>query len=161
MSKKSGKKNKNVPAGTIALNKKARHEYTLTNKFEAGLVLLGWEVKSLRESRIQLNESHIVIRKGEAWLYGALITPLTSASTHVETQPLRERKLLLHRKELSVLIGAVERKGFSLIPTAMYWKSGKIKLEFYLAQGKKLHDKRQADKQKDWDRQKQRVLRRG
>ncbi|MGV6851517.1 MAG: SsrA-binding protein SmpB [bacterium] len=154
------KKKKLLP-GTIAVNKKARHEFSLGEKFEAGLALLGWEVKSLRQGRIQLNESHIIIRKGEAWLYGSLITPLQSASTHIVADPLRERKLLLHKKELSKLIGAVERKGFALIPTAMYWKSGKIKLEFYLAQGKKQHDKRQAEKQRDWNIQKQRYLRRG
>ena len=113
---------------TIALNKKARHEFHLHERFEAGLSLLGWEVKSLRQGRVQLTESYVMLRNGEAYLIGTHISPLTSASTHVDTNPIRERKLLLHARELSTLVGAVERKGFTLVPVALYWKNGKVKL---------------------------------
>lgn len=144
---------------TIALNKKARHEFHLHERFEAGLSLLGWEVKSLREGRVQLTESYVMLRNGEAYLVGTHISPLTSASTHVDTNPIRERKLLLHARELSTLVGAVERKGFTLVPVALYWKNGKVKLEIALAVGKKQHDKRATDKERDWNRQKQRFIR--
>ena len=144
---------------TIALNKKARHEFHLHERFEAGLSLLGWEVKSLRQGRVQLTESYVMLRNGEAYLIGTHISPLTSASTHVDTNPIRERKLLLHARELSTLVGAVERKGFTLVPVALYWKNGKVKLEIALAVGKKQHDKRATDKERDWNRQKQRIIR--
>ncbi|GAB4181245.1 MAG: SsrA-binding protein SmpB [Wenzhouxiangellaceae bacterium] len=146
---------------TIALNKRARHEYHLHERFEAGISLLGWEVKSLREGRIQFTESYVLLRNGEAFLIGTHISPLPSASTHVDTDPTRTRKLLLHARELSKLIGAVERKGFTLVPIAMYWKNGKVKVEIALATGKKQHDKRATDKNRDWQRQKQRILRNG
>mgnify|MGYP001822127814 FL=1 len=146
-------------SSTIALNKKARHDYFLEERFEAGLALQGWEVKSLREGRAQLTESYIVIKNSEAWLFGFHISPLLSASTHVTPDPTRTRKLLLHRRELDKLIGAVERKGYTLIPLALYWKRGRVKLEVALARGKQSHDKRAADKDREWSRNKQRLLR--
>ncbi len=146
---------------TIALNKKSRHEYSLEERFEAGLVLEGWEVKSLRAGRVQLVDSYVIIKNQEAWLLGALITPLPTASTHIHPDPTRTRKLLLHHKELNKLIGTVERKGYALVPTALYWKRGRVKLEFALAKGKKLHDKRATEKARDWQRDKQRILRHG
>jgi SsrA-binding protein len=146
-------------ASTIALNKKARHDYFIEDRLEAGLALQGWEVKSLREGRVQLTESYIMIKNGEAWLFGIHISPLLSASTHVVPDPTRTRKLLLHRRELDRLIGAVERKGYTLVPTAQYWKRGKAKLEVALARGKQTHDKRATEKDRDWQREKQRMLR--
>jgi len=146
-------------SSTIALNKKARHNYFIEDRFEAGLALQGWEVKSLREGRAQLTESYIVINNNEAWLFGFHISPLLSASTHVTPDPTRTRKLLLHRRELDRLIGAVERKGYTLIPLALYWKKGLAKLEVALARGKQSHDKRAADKDREWARDKQRLLR--
>lgn len=146
-------------ASTIALNKKARHEYFIEDRLEAGLALMGWEVKSLREGRVQLTDSYITIRNGEAWLLGLHISPLLSASTHVTPDPTRTRKLLLHRRELDRLIGAVERKGYTLIPLALYWKKGRAKLEIALARGKHAHDKRATEKNRDWEREKQRLLR--
>ena len=143
---------------TIALNKKARHDFFIEESFEAGIMLEGWEVKSLREGRIQLKESHIIVRGGEAWLLNAQISPLTTASTHITPEPTRTRKLLLHRKELSKLIGCVERKGYTLVPLAMYWKNERVKLEIALAKGKKQYDKRATEKQREWQRDKARVL---
>ena len=148
-------------SSTIALNKKARHDYFLEERFEAGLALQGWEVKSLREGRVQLTESYIIIQNSEAWLFGFHIAPLLSASTHITPDPTRTRKLLLHRRELDKLIGAVERKGFTLVPTALYWKKGRAKLEIALARGKQSHDKRATEKDRDWNRSKQRLLRGG
>lgn len=150
-------KNK-APSKTIALNKKARHDYSIEATFEAGLVLEGWEAKSLRAGRVQLKESYVLLKDGEAWLFGAHISPLPTASTHITPDPLRSRKLLLHREELNKLIGAVERKGYTLIPTAMYWHKGRAKLEIGLGKGKKLHDKRATEKARDWQREKQRIL---
>jgi len=158
MAKSAKKKDKTSPGSTIALNKKARHEYTLEDRFEAGLALEGWEVKSLRAGKVQLVDSYILLKDNEAWLFGALITPLPTASTHIHPDPTRTRKLLLHRDEIDRLVGAVERKGYSLIPTAMYWKKGRAKLEIALAVGKKSHDKRAAIKERDWQRDKQRLL---
>jgi len=146
-------------SSTIALNKKARHDYFIEDRFEAGLVLQGWEVKSLREGRAQLSESYIVVKNGEAWLFGFHVSPLLSASSHVTPDPTRTRKLLLHRRELDKLIGAVERKGYTLIPLALYWKKGLAKLEVALARGKQSHDKRAADKDREWSLSKQRLLR--
>ena len=146
-------------SSTIALNKKARHDYFIEDRFEAGLVLQGWEVKSLREGRAQLTESYIVIKNNEAWLFGFHVSPLLSASTHVTPDPTRTRKLLLHRRELDRLIGAVERKGYTLVPLALYWKKGRAKLEVALARGKHSHDKRAADKDREWSLSKQRLLR--
>lgn len=145
-------------SSTIALNKKARFDYFIEDTFEAGLALQGWEVKSLREGRVQLKESYVIIQNNEAWLLGAHISPLASASTHIQTDPIRTRKLLLHRRELDKLIGAIDRQGYTLVPTAMYWKRGKAKLEIGLAKGKKQHDKRASIKARDWEREKHRVL---
>ena len=118
----------------------------------------GWEVKSLRAGQVQIRESYILLKNGEAYLFGALITPLLTASTHINPDPQRSRKLLLHRSELKKLIGAVERKGYALIPTAMYWKNGRAKVEIGRGKGKKSFDKRQTEKERDWQRQKQRIL---
>jgi SsrA-binding protein len=155
------KSNNKTPSSTIALNKKARHDFQLEDRFEAGLVLEGWEVKSLRAGRVQLRDSYVILKGGEAWLLGCLITPLPTVSTHITPDPQRTRKLLLHRDELARLIGAVERKGFTLIPTALYWKHGRAKLEIALAKGKQAHDKRAAIKERDWNRDKQRLLKHG
>ena len=144
---------------TIAINKRARHEYFIEERFEAGLALEGWEVKSLRASKAQITESYVVIKNTEAWLLGAHIMPLVTASTHIHPDPTRTRKLLLNRAELDRLIGAVERKGYTLIPLALYWKKGRAKLEIGLAKGKKAHDKRAVEKERDWRRQKERLLR--
>lgn len=149
---------KKSPQKTIVLNKHARHHYYIEDRYEAGLVLEGWEVKSIRAGRVQINESHIQMEKGEAFLLGALITPLPTASGHITPQLTRHRKCLLHQNELNRLIGAVERKGMALVPTAMYWKHGRVKLEIALARGKKSYDKRATDKERDWQRQKQRLL---
>ena len=143
---------------TIARNKKARHEYFVEETFEAGLMLQGWEVKSLRAGRAQLTESYVHIRNGEAWLLGAHISPLTTASTHIHPEPTRTRKLLLHRQQLDRLIGAVERKGYTLVQLNLHWSKGKAKLEIGLAKGKKQHDKRATQKERDWKRQKARIL---
>jgi SsrA-binding protein len=131
---------------TIALNKKARHDYFIEDRIEAGIALQGWEVKSLRAGRAQLTESYILLRNNEAWLFGMHISPLLSASTHVTPDATRTRKLLLHRREIDKLTGAVERKGYTLVPLALYWKRGRAKLEIALARGKQTHDKRAADK---------------
>jgi len=145
-------------SSTIALNKRARFEYHLEERFEAGISLLGWEVKALRAGNINFSESHVLLRRGEAFLFGCVIQPLTSASTHVDADPMRTRRLLLHKRELDSLIGQVERKGYALVPTAMYWKKGKVKVEIALAKGKKQHDKRRTEKDRDWERQKGRIL---
>lgn len=150
----------NTPA-TIAVNRKAYHEYFIEDKIEAGLVLAGWEVKSLRAGRIQFDQSYVLLKNGEAWLFGALITPLPTVSTHITPEPQRSRKLLLHRKEISKLIGSVERRGFTVVPLALYWQRNRVKVEIGLAKGKKLHDKRAAEKDRDWQRQKQRLLKSG
>lgn len=142
----------------IAVNRKALHEYIIEQRFEAGLVLQGWEVKSLRAGKIQLDQGYVIIKKSEAWLLGANISPLPTASTHTEHDPQRTRKLLLHHDEISKLIGNVERKGYTLVPLNLYWKKNRVKLEIALAKGKKLHDKRAAEKEKDWQRQKQRSM---
>jgi SsrA-binding protein len=155
--KKSGKKTKEV-SSNIAKNRQATHEYTIDERFEAGLVLQGWEVKSLRDGRIQLKESYVVIKKGEAWLVRAHVSALLSASTHVNPDSIRAKKLLLHRRELNKLIGSVERKGYTIIPLSMYWKNGRAKLEIGLAKGKQLHDKRAASKAKDGQREMARIV---
>jgi SsrA-binding protein len=152
------KKRKKAPGNTIALNKKARHDYSIEDKFEAGLVLQGWEVKSLREGRVQMTDTYVMIKDNEIWWLGGQITPLLSASTHIHPEPTRSRKLLLNRREVDKLTGAVERKGYTLVPLALYWKKGRAKLEIALAKGKKEHDKRAEDKDRDWGREKQRIL---
>jgi len=143
---------------TIALNKVARHEYFIEDTFEAGLVMEGWEVKSLREGKVQLKESYIFIKNGEAWLNNTHISPLSTVSTHITPDPLRNRKLLLHVEELVRLGQAVERKGYTIVPLALYWKNNRVKLEIGLGKGKQLHDKRADSKEKDWNRDKQRML---
>ena len=142
----------------IAVNRKARHDYFIEETIEAGLSLEGWEVKSLRAGKGQITETYVHVRNGEAWLIGAHITPLLSSSTHVRADPTRTRKLLLHRRELDRLIGAVERKGYTLVALDMHWSKGKAKLTIGLAKGKKQHDKRAAKKDQDWQRQKARIL---
>ncbi|QBQ56305.1 SsrA-binding protein SmpB [Nitrosococcus wardiae] len=155
---KSKKKQSGTPSNTIALNRKARHDYFIEERYEAGLVLEGWEVKSLRAGRVQLSESYCLLKGGEAWLFGAHITPLNTVSTHIRPDPLRTRKLLLHSEELRKLIGAVERKGYALVPLALYWKRGRVKLEIALAKGKHKYDKRAVEREKEWSRQKERLL---
>lgn len=143
---------------TIALNKKAGHDYHIEQRYETGLALEGWEVKSLRAGRAQLRESYVKILHGEAFLLGAHISPLPAASTHVTPDPTRTRKLLLKRAELNRLIGLTERAGYTLAPIALYWKRGRAKLEIGLAKGKKLHDKRATEKDRDWQREKERLF---
>jgi SsrA-binding protein len=145
--------------GTIALNKRARHEYHIDQRYEAGVALQGWELKALRAGRINFGESYAIVRQNELYLFGASIPPLLSASTHVITDDRRIRKLLLHRHEIDTLIGAVERKGYTMVPTAMYWKGNKVKVEIGLARGKQDHDKRNTEKERDWAREKQRTMR--
>lgn len=144
--------------GTIALNKKARHDYFIEERIEAGLSLQGWEVKSLRAGRVQLVDSYVIIKDGEAWLLGSLITPLQTVSTHYTPDPTRTRKLLLHRHELDQLIGAVERKGYTLLALALYWRHSKVKVEIGVAKGKQAHDKREVERERDWQREKQRIM---
>ena len=152
---------KSKPGGgerVIAVNRKARHDYFIEDHFEAGLVLQGWEAKSLRAGRVQLTEGYVQIRNGEAWLIGAHFSPLNTASTHIKADPTRSRKLLLSRQQLDRLIGNVERKGYALVPLDLHWTKGRAKLEVGLAKGKKQHDKRATSKERDWQRQKARIL---
>ncbi len=142
----------------IAVNRRARHDYFIEDRFEAGLVLDGWEVKSLRAGSAQLTEAYVHIRRGEAWLVGAHIPPLKTVSTHVKADPTRTRKLLLSRPELDRLTGQVERKGYALVPLDLHWSKGRAKLDVGLAKGKKQHDKRADKKEADWQRQKARLL---
>ena len=144
---------------TIALNRKSRHDYFIERKFEAGILLLGWEVKSLRAGRINLNDGYIILKSGEAWLLGTNISALPNASKHIQTEPNRSRKLLLKRRELLSLEAGINQKGFTCICTAFYWKRHLVKCEIALAKGKALYDKRMADKQKDWELDKQRLTR--
>jgi len=143
---------------TIAVNRKARHDYFIESNIEAGLALEGWEVKSLRAGRGNLTESYAVIRNGEVFLFGAHFSPLPSASTHVNPEPTRTRKMLMNRREIDRLIGAVERKGYTLVPLKLYWQRGRVKLDLGLAKGKKQHDKRTADKDRDWQRKRARIM---
>ena len=145
--------------GTIALNKRARHEYHIDQRYEAGIALQGWELKALRAGRINFGDSYAIVHNGEIYLYGASIPPLISASTHVVAIDRRNRKLLLHREEIDRLVGAVERKGYTLVPTAMYWKGNRVKVEIGVARGKQEHDKRATEKEREWGRDKQRVMR--
>jgi len=152
-------KNSKQPSSTIALNKRARHDYFLEERLEAGLVLEGWEVKALRAGKGRITEAYVLIKDGEAFLLGSHIQPLESASTHVVVDSTRTRKLLLHDRELATLIGATEQKGYTVVPLAMYWKRGKAKLEIALAKGKAKFDKRQSKKEHDWNRRKAQILR--
>ncbi len=142
----------------IARNKRARFEYRIEETFEAGLVLEGWEAKALRAGRANLTESYVVLKNGEAWLIGSHISPLPTASTHVHPDPTRSRKLLLNRREIDRLVGAVQRRGYTVIALKMYWKKGRAKVEIGLAKGKKLYDKRAAVKERDWKRDKERAM---
>ena len=135
---------------TITLNRRARHDYFIEGNYEAGIALEGWEVKSLRDGKAQIAEAYVVVRNSEAWLLNAHITPLLSASTHIQPDPKRSRKLLLHRHELNKLIGATERQGYTLVPLSMYWKKRRAKLELGLALGKQEHDKRATEKEREW-----------
>ncbi len=151
-------KDKNSADRTIAVNRKARHDYFIEDTLEAGLVLEGWEVKSLRDGRAQLTEAYVQLRGSEAWLIGAHFSPLNTASSHKPADPTRSRKLLLHRGELDRLVGNVERKGYALVPLDLHWTRGRAKLSVGLAKGKKQHDKRATKKERDWQRQKARIL---
>ena len=144
---------------SIAQNKKAFHDYFIEEKFEAGIVLQGWEAKAIRESRVQLKEAYIIIRNGELYMIGSHISPLPTASTHIDPDPVRTRKLLLHAEEINKLIGKVERSGYTLVPLNLHYSRGRIKLEMGLAKGKKQHDKRESEKEREWQREKQRLLR--
>lgn len=154
----SAKKAKKPAGNVIAVNRRARHDYFIEDTLEAGLVLEGWEVKSLRAGNAQIKEGYVNIRNGEAWLVGAHFSPLKTVSTHIKPDPTRSRKLLLNRGELDRLVGAVERKGYALVPLDLHWKAGRAKLNVGLARGKKQHDKRAATKDRDWQRQKARIL---
>ncbi|MEW6314339.1 MAG: SsrA-binding protein SmpB [Pseudomonadota bacterium] len=144
---------------SIAQNKKAFHDYFIEEKYEAGIALEGWEVKSIRAGRVQLKEAYVVLHDGEVFLIGSHISPLPTASTHVHPDPTRTRKLLLHAAEISKLVGKVERAGYTLVPLDLHYTRGRIKLEIGLAKGKKQHDKREAEKEREWQREKQRLLR--
>ena len=156
----TSRKSKDDASDVIALNKRARHEYFIEENFEAGMALQGWEVKSMRAGKAQITEGYVIIKNGEAWLIGAHVSPLRTTSTHVVADPTRTRKLLLHRRELDRLIGAVERKWHTVVPLKLYWKNGKAKLEIGLAKGKQAHDKRATEKDRDWQRDKARLMRR-
>ena len=155
MSKKKPKQ----PSNTIASNRRARHDYFLEQKFEAGIALLGWELKSIRAGKVQLTDSYIYFKDGEAWMTGVQIAPMNTVSTHFVVEPDRTRKLLLNRREINQLIGASEQKGYTVLCTSMYWKNHLVKVEVCLGKGKAQHDKRYTEKQRDWDRQKQRIMR--
>lgn len=143
---------------SIALNRKAGFDFFIEDQYEAGLVLEGWEVKSLRAGKINLSDSHVIIKYGEAFLLGAQIQPLLTASTHSTPDPTRTRKLLLNKKELNHLIGSVERQGYTIVPLSLYWKKNKIKIKIALAKGKKEHDKRDTMKDRDWQRDRARIM---
>lgn len=153
------KKKKGNQGGTIAQNRRARHDYFIEDRFEAGVALNGWEVKALRAGRGQLTDSYVTFKNGEAWLMGAQIQPLPEASTHFVTEPTRMRKLLLNRRELTKLQEASDAKGYTIVATALFWKRHLVKCEVALAKGKQQHDKRQSDKERDWGVQKQRIMR--
>ena len=152
------KSKKKIDNNTIITNKKAFHDYTFEKQLDAGMVLKGWEIKSIRAHKVQLSDSYVIVKHGEVWLLGAIITPLLSASTHQETNPSRTRKLLLHKKEIKNLIGLLQQKGYTLIPQSMYWDKNRVKLRIGLAKGKKLYDKRAHSRDKDWKLQQQRLL---
>lgn len=144
----------------IAANKKARHDYLLETQFEAGLALEGWEVKSIREGHVQLKESYILLKNGEAWLIGAHITPLKTASTHIDPDPVRSRKLLLNRRELNKLVVSRQREGYTIVPVDLHWFKNRVKIQIAIAKGKKQQDKRASLKERDWNREKHRLLKR-
>ncbi len=143
---------------TIARNKRARYEYHIEERLEAGIALEGWEVKALREGRVEFSDSYVLLKDNEAFLFGCRVNPLPTVSTHITADPIRTRKLLLHRREIDRLKGAIDRKGKTVIPTAMYWLRGKVKVEVGVATGKRQHDKRKVQKDRDWQRQKSRIM---
>ena len=153
------KKKPKIPSNTIIDNKRARFDYTLLEDFEAGIVLAGWEVKALRAGKVQLTDSYVLIKNGEAFLLGAMITPLETASTHFVTDPTRTRKLLLNKKELARILEAISAKGLTCVCTRLYWKGHLVKAKIALAKGKQSHDKRDVERDRDWNRQKQRIVR--
>jgi SsrA-binding protein len=144
---------------SISQNRKAWHDYFIEEKFEAGMVLQGWEVKAIRAGRVQLRDAYVTVHGGEIWLVGCSVSPLPTVSTHFQPDPTRTRKLLMNAREIDRLIGAVERSGYTLVPLDMHYAKGRIKLEIGLAKGKKQHDKRESEKERDWQRQRQRLLR--
>jgi SsrA-binding protein len=152
---------KNTGRKTIAVNKRARFEYHIEDRLEAGIALQGWEVKALRDGRVQFADSYVLLKDNEAWLFGCQINPLPTVSTHVTPDPTRTRKLLLHRREIDRLVGAIDRRGYTAVPIAMYWSRGRAKVEIGLARGKREHDKRRTQKDRDWERQKSRIMKRG
>lgn len=154
----SGKKKPEKANASIAENRKARFDYFIEETYEAGLALQGWEVKSLRAGRAQLKEAYVFLKNGEAYLFGAHVSALPTASTHFIPEPTRTRKLLLNKSELNSLVGDVDRKGYTLIPLELYWKSGRAKLRIGLAKGKQDHDKRNTEKDRDWQREKSRLM---
>ena len=156
-----GKKKSKTPDNTIAQNRLARHDYFVDDDIEVGMVLEGWEVKSLRDGNLQLKESYVMVKNGELWITNAHISPLSSASTHVKADPRRTRKLLAHRMEIDRLVGLVERKGFTLVALSAYWSRGRAKLKIGVAKGKKSHDKRASVKDRDWKRDQARILKSG
>ncbi len=147
------------PAMSIVQNRKAFHDYFVEERFEAGIALEGWEVKAIRAGRVQIKEAYVIVNNGEIFLIGCHISPLPTASTHFTPDPVRTRKLLLHAREISRLIGSVERAGYALLPLDMHYKDGRIKVEIGLAKGKKQYDKRRDEKEKDWRREQQRLMR--
>jgi len=152
------KKSSKSTSSSIAVNKKARHDFTIEDTYDAGIVLEGWEVKSIREGRIQMRDTYVMVNRNEIFWLGGQITPLLSASTHVNPEPGRARKLLLNRREIDKLIGLVDRKGYTLVPLKMFWSKGRAKMQIGLAKGKQLHDKRADEKDRDWNRDKARIL---
>ncbi len=155
------KKKKKASGNTIALNKKARHDYSIEDTFEAGVMLQGWEVKSLREGKVQMTDTYVMVQGNELWWLGGIISPLVSTCTHIIAEAGRARKLLMHRREIDKLVGQVERKGYTLVPLSLYWKQGKVKMSVGLAKGKQEHDKRADSKERDWNREKARILKHG
>lgn len=153
-----GKQKRKTPDNTIAINRIARHNYFIEDEIEVGMVLEGWEVKSLRSGNLQIKESYVTVKNGEIWLIGAHISPINSVSTHVKPDPTRTRKLLAHRGEIDRLVGMVERKGYALVAMAAYWSRGRAKMKLGIAKGKKAHDKRATVKDRDWKRDQARIL---
>lgn len=152
------KKTNNLQDTTIALNRKASHDYHFEASYEAGIALMGWELKSIRQGRVNLKESYILIKQGEAWIIGMHISPLSTASTHVNTDPTRTRRLLLNKTELKKLIGATQRDGYTVIIRSLYWKRNWVKANIALAKGKQSHDKRATEKSRDWERERARII---
>jgi len=153
-----GSKKRKLPDNTIAVNRPARHDYFIEDEIETGMVLEGWEVKSLRDGNLQLKESYVMVKNGEIWLIGAHISPLSSSSSHVNPDPTRTRKLLAHRGEIDRLVGLVDRKGYTLVALSAYWIRGRAKLKLGVARGKKAHDKRASVKERDWKRDQARIM---